>query len=158
MLLERLLAISFSFLAMPFAPRCVGSSDEGLFRGYIQSRFEKAFTARQAILAQAILFGAWHFVWNLHPFDPIGMAQYVVNTAFIGLLFGYFFSKSRNLVQLIFAHGIWNSVPLGMIENGSAMASFSTYPAIAQIAVWIVPFLVSATVTVLFVRCFMKRI
>lgn len=54
-------------LTMPFMTLCVGISEEGLFRGYMQIHLEKIYTSKQAIIIQAILFGVWHYVWDLHP-------------------------------------------------------------------------------------------
>jgi membrane protease YdiL (CAAX protease family) len=58
------------FLAMPFMTFCVGISEEGLFRGYMQTHLEKIYTPRKAILIQTLLFGFWHLVWDLSPFNP----------------------------------------------------------------------------------------
>ncbi len=104
-------------LAMPFMTLCVGISEEGLFRGYMQTHFQKLYTPTKAIIIQAVFFGVWHFVWNLSPFDPFGMAMYVATTFFIGLIFGYFYSKSKNLVPLILTHGLWNSVLSGVPQK-----------------------------------------
>lgn len=72
-------AVSAFILSMPFQTLLVGISEEGLFRGYIQTHLQK-FYAYKAVLIQAILFGFWHFVWNLSPFDPYGMALYITET------------------------------------------------------------------------------
>jgi membrane protease YdiL (CAAX protease family) len=108
---------------LPFQTLLVGISEEGLFRGYIQTHLQK-FYAWKAIFIQAILFGFWHFVWNLYPFNPFAMAQYIATTFFIGLLFGYFYSKAKNLVPLILTHGLWNSFPAGVVENSAALNLF----------------------------------
>jgi membrane protease YdiL (CAAX protease family) len=129
----------------------VGISEEGLFRGYVQTHLEK-FHMSGAILAQAALFGIWHFVWNLSPLDPLGMVRYVGFTFFIGLLFGYFYSKSRNLVPLILAHGLWNSVPSGIVTSVAALE------ASIQTLIWILPYLVSAALTFLFIKRFVREI
>ena len=49
-------------LTMPFMTLCVGISEEGLFRGYMQTHLEKVYSSKQAIVIQAILFGVWHFI------------------------------------------------------------------------------------------------
>jgi len=145
---------SFLF-AMPFMALCVGISEEGLFRGYMQTHFEKFYTPRKAILFQATFFGAWHFVWNLVPFDPVGMAFYIAATFSFGLMFGYFYSKARNLAPLILAHGLWNSVRIGSI---AVEAASNTIPESAQILFWALPYAVSATVTLLFIKYLLKEI
>jgi len=143
--------------AMPFMTLCVGISEEGLFRGYMQTHLEKLYTPGTAILIQAILFGVWHFIWNLSPFDPFAMAQYVATTFFIGLLFGYFYNKTRSLTPLIFAHGLWNSVTQGIIEDSTAFNTLSTTSALTQILVLILPYVITVSLTVIFIKYFVKK-
>jgi len=143
-------------LLMPFMTFCVGISEEGLFRGYMQTHLERFYTAKKAILIQATLFGFWHFVWDLSPFNLSGMIQYVATTFFIGLLFGYFYSKTRNLTPLVLAHGLWNSIPSLLVLSESAQNFYSEHPLSNQMAVIILPFAVSAIVTTLFIKHFFK--
>ena len=145
-------------LTMPFMTLCVGISEEGLFRGYMQTHLEKFCTSKQAILIQAILFGIWHFVWGLNPFDPVYMLSYVGFTFLVGLLFGYFYSKTRNLAPLVFAHGLFNSVPAGIVENQSALDAFQTISPSYQGLTWILPYIVSAVLTLLFIKYLVKEI
>lgn len=145
-------------LAMPFQTLCVGISEEGLFRGYMQTHLAKIYTLKKAILIQAIFFGVWHFVWDLSPFNPIGMAQYVTVTFLVGIVFGYFYSKARNLAPLIFAHGLWNSVQGGILTNQAALDALQTVPLANQILVWVLPYAISVTLTVFFVKLFAKEI
>jgi membrane protease YdiL (CAAX protease family) len=147
-----------SVLVFPFMTLCVGISEEGLFRGYIQTHLERLYTPRLAILFQAILFGIWHFVWNLNPFKPIDMLLYVITTCIFGLVFGYFYSKSRNLVPLILAHGLWNSILVWMMESPEVQDYFSTFPFSSQLLVFVLPSIVSVTAAILFVKYFVKRV
>jgi len=143
-------------LLMPFMTFCVGISEEGLFRGYIQTHLERAYTTGQAILLQAIMFGFWHFVWDLSPFNLFGMIQYIATTFLFGLLFGYFYSKIRNLTPLALAHGLWNSVPSLLVLSGSAENFYLEHPLSSQLAVDFLPFAVSLVITALLVRYFFK--
>lgn len=145
-------------LTMPFMTLCVGISEEGLFRGYMQTHLEKFYTSNQAILIQAILFGIWHFVWGLNPFDPVYMLSYVGFTFLVGLLFGYFYSKTRNLAPLVFAHGLFDSVPAGIVENQSALDAFQTISVLYQGLTWILPYIVSVMLTLLFIKYLVKKI
>jgi membrane protease YdiL (CAAX protease family) len=145
-------------LTMPFMTFCVGISEEGLFRGYMQTHLEKFYTSKQAILIQAILFGIWHFVWGLNPFDPVYMLSYVGFTFLVGLLFGYFYSKTRNLAPLVFAHGLFDSVPAGIVENQSAFDVFQTFSLSFQGLIWILPYIVSAMLVLLFIKYLVKKI
>lgn len=155
-------AISFDTImflsAMPFQTLCVGMSEEGFFRGYTQTYLEKIFSPKIAVLSQAFLFGVWHFVWNLSPFDPFGMVQYIASTFFIGLLFGYFYSKARNLTPLILAHGLWNSVLQGVIANEVAFNSLQETPLTTQLLTIFLPYAISMAASFLFIKFFIKEI
>jgi membrane protease YdiL (CAAX protease family) len=151
-------SIGVFLLAMPFQTLCVGLSEEGLFRGYMQTHLRKFYTMGMAIFVQAAFFGIWHFVWNLSPFDPAGMAQRVTVTFLIGLLFGYFYSKSKNLVPLIFAHGLYNSFIEGIIGNETASNALQTIPVTSQILTLLLPYLISAMAMFLFVKYLVKEI
>jgi membrane protease YdiL (CAAX protease family) len=144
--------VSSFLFGLPFMTLCVGLSEEGLFRGYIQSHLEKSFTATTAIIGQAILFGAWHFVWNISPLDASAMVQYVTTTAFIGLFFGYFYGKTRNLTPLVLAHGLWDSIGLGIVENPSAFDALRRTASLTQFSVLFFPYLVSGVLTFAFLK------
>ncbi|MCJ7430576.1 CPBP family intramembrane metalloprotease, partial [Candidatus Bathyarchaeota archaeon] len=130
----------------------------GLFRGYMQTHLEKLFTSRKAIVIQALLFGVWHFVWNLSPFDLFAMAQYVGYTFFAGLLFGYFYSKTKNLIPVVFAHGLWDSLPQGIVDNRSAFDAIETLPFSSQALTFALPYVVATLLTVFFVKHFVKKV
>jgi membrane protease YdiL (CAAX protease family) len=151
-------SIEIFLSAMPFQTLCVGISEEGLFRGYMQTHLRKSYTVGMAILIQAAFFGVWHFVWNLSPFNPIGMAQYIATTFLIGLLFGYFYSKSKNLVPLIIAHGLYNSFIEGIIENKTVSDALQTIPVASQILILILPYAISAMAMFLFIKYLVKEI
>jgi len=145
-------------LTVPFQTLLVGVSEEGFFRGYTQTHLEKFYSSNKAIFVQAILFGIWHFVWNLSPFDPWSMAQYVATTCFVGLLFGYFYSKARNLAPLVLAHGLWNSFPQGIITNEAAFNALQAIPMMNQILTGFLPYAVSGMLTFLFIKYLVKEI
>jgi len=151
-------SIILFLVVMPFHTLCVGISEEGLFRGYTQTHLQKFYTSRRAILIQATLFGIWHFVWNLNPFDPLGMTQYIGITFFIGLFFGYFYSKTRNLVPLVFAHGLWNSVQEGILTNEALINDLQTISMLNQILLWLLPYAISAILAFFFIKYFGKEI
>jgi membrane protease YdiL (CAAX protease family) len=146
-----------ALLTMPFMTLCVGISEEGLFRGYMQTHLQRISSLKKAMLVQAILFGVWHLVWNLSPFNPTAMAEYVVTTFLAGLLFGYFYSKTENLVPLIFAHGLWNSAQMGLTISGSATNAIQAAPPLIQILTWILPYVTSLALTALFIKYYVKR-
>jgi membrane protease YdiL (CAAX protease family) len=86
------------------------------------------------------------------------MAQYIATTFLIGLLFGYFYSKSKNLVPLIFAHGLYNSFLEGLIENGTVTNALQTLPVASQILTVAVPYAISAIAMFLFIKYLVKEI
>jgi membrane protease YdiL (CAAX protease family) len=146
------------FLVMPFMILCVGVSEEGLFRGYIQSHFERFYSTRKANLCQAALFGVWHFVWDVSPFNPLNMLLYVMSTFMVGLLFGYFYSKARNLVPLMLAHGLGNSFVQGStpIYEGVESVLEGISPA-SQLFVMILPYVISILLTFVFTKYLVKK-
>jgi membrane protease YdiL (CAAX protease family) len=146
-----------ALLALPFMTLCVGISEEGTFRGYIQTKLERHYSWATAIVSQAILFGIWHFVWDLYPFDAFAMAEYILVTFLFGLLFGYFYNKTRNLVPLVLVHGLWNSVPTAIIADRSVIAHLETFPIKSQLLVLILPYLLSFLLASLFIKYFAKR-
>jgi len=150
--------VSPFLLTMPFMTLCVGVSEEGLFRGYMQGHLEKIYTFKRAVLIQAIFFGFWHFVWDIHPFNLGHMILYVGYTFLIGLLFGYFYSKTRNLIPLVVAHGLFNSVPQGIVVNQSAFNALNAVSLPCQILTWILPYVVSAVSAILFIRYLAREI
>lgn len=106
-----------SLFVFPFMTLCVGVSEEGLFRGFIQTRLAEVYTERTALLVQALLFGVWHFVWHVSPFNALGMIAHVSTTFIFGLAFGQFYRKAGNLVPLILAHGLVDTVGYGAVVN-----------------------------------------
>jgi membrane protease YdiL (CAAX protease family) len=101
----------------------VGVSEEGLFRGYVQTHLERFYSKKMANLLQALLFGLWHVVWYASRPQILYMAGYVTATYIIGLFDGYFYSRARNLVPLIIAHGLHNSFLLGLVLNPEVLES-----------------------------------
>lgn len=147
-----------SLLVLPFMTLCVGIAEEGLFRGYMQNHLEKVSSVTVAIVVQAILFGVWHFAWDISPFNPFDMVQRVLTTFVIGLLFGYFYSKTRNLTPLILAHGLWDSVALGIVESQLAFDALRTTSPLGQALVFLLPYAVAALLTFAFIKYFVERI
>ena len=101
----------------PFMTLCVGVSEEGLFRGFMQTRLAKVYSRKKALWSQASLFGLWHFVWHVSPFNPFEMTIHVFTTFIFGLVFGYFYQESGNLVPLVLTHGLVDTVGTGAVLN-----------------------------------------
>jgi len=98
----------------PFMTLCVGVSEEGLFRGFIQTRLGQVYGKNKAILVQALLFGVWHFVHYVSSFNLVWMVERISQTFVLGLIWGLFYKKSGNLIPLILAHGITDTILVGV--------------------------------------------
>ncbi len=132
---------------MPFMTLCVGISEEGLFRGYMQTRLSRVYSRRKAVFFQALLFGIWHFIWHVAPLDWFGMINHVGNTFVWGLLVGYFYMVTSNLTPIVLAHGLTNSVLEGLVQNQSALTAFQNLPPAAQLFLYVVPYAATWIVT-----------
>lgn len=145
-------------LTMPFMTLCVGISEEGLFRGYMQTHLREVLSRRKAILIQAFLFGQWHFVWHVFPFSAFGMLMHITSTFVIGLLFGYFYNESNNLTPLVLTHGLIDSFPLGYILNEEALESLQNLLLPTQILIQVIPYIISIFVAFASTRYLIKRL
>jgi membrane protease YdiL (CAAX protease family) len=125
--------VSF-LLVFPFMTFCVGISEEGLFRGFMQTRLNIGYSWKDAIFIQAVLFGLWHFVWHLSPLDFGGMAVHILYASIVGLIFGYFYHISKTLTPLILTHGLIDSVPYGLITSQAVTAEQGLFPFMQLIA------------------------
>jgi membrane protease YdiL (CAAX protease family) len=148
----------FSFMwVMPFM-MCVGISEEGLFRGYMQTHLERFYSKRKANLLQALLFGLWHIVWYVSTPQPLYMFGYVTITFVIGLFYGYFYSKARNLVPLIIAHGLHNSFLLGLEMNQKVLELIGNLPPLNQGLIWITPYILAGMFAFAFTKYAVKEL
>jgi len=147
MLAEGFNMVPFVF-AMPFMTFCVGISEEGLFRGYMQTRLSRVYSNRKAVFLQALLFGLWHFVWHVSPVDLTGMLVHVGSTFIVGLLFGCFFRVAANLTPLVLTHGLIDSVPRGFVENQAASAVLQGLPLLSRLSFFVIPYVLSYVVAI----------
>lgn len=75
--------------------------EELLFRGFILRGFLSHYSKRKAVLASAILFGAFH----LNPWQFLG-------ATIGGVLLAWLFVRTRSLLPCIFGHALINAVPI----------------------------------------------
>jgi len=154
--LGRLATQSYDFssflLVMPFMILCVGISEETLFRGYIQNGFEQFYSKRRANLFQALLFGIWHVVWYFSNPNLFYMFGYILTTFIAGLFFGYFYSKARNIVPLIVAHGLHNSFFQGFKLSQEILEIIGNLPVHSQMLMWLTPYIFSGLLTFIFIK------
>ena len=134
-------------MTFPFMTFCVGISEEGLFRGFMQSLLQKFYSVRFAIFVQSLLFGVWHFVWHISPLDIFGMLMHILSSFVIGVLFGYFYSIAENLTPLILVHGLIDSFP-----SGYKFASLENLSASEAFMIWGLPYILSITLMFILTR------
>jgi membrane protease YdiL (CAAX protease family) len=79
-------------------------------------------------------------------------------TFLVGLLFGYFYHKARSLTPLVFAHGLWDSVPQGIVDNPSALSALGVIFPMSEALIFYAPYLSTALLTFFFLKYFVKDI
>jgi uncharacterized protein len=75
-------------------------TEELVWRGYVQSRFEAARDSRVGFALPALLFTLWHFP-SRYVLSSGNILEALASTLLVlaaALLFGYFFLRSRNVV------------------------------------------------------------
>ena len=139
-------------LSFPFATFCVGISEEGLFRGLMQTLLQKFYSAKVAIFVQSALFGLWHFIWHVSPLNFGEMAAHMLFSFIIGALFGYFYSIAGNLAPLILVHGLVDSFPFGYVLNQTAVDKLANSSIFSQFMVYVAPYILSITLVFILTR------
>ncbi|MGD8758792.1 MAG: CPBP family intramembrane metalloprotease [Anaerolineales bacterium] len=102
--------LTYLALSLPFQLFGVALAEEALFRGYLQTKLETQIGAWGAVLLQAGLFGAWHFVRWVRPLRLEPMAFHVVTSLLFGVVLGAYYQHTRNLIAPIVLHALFNSV------------------------------------------------
>jgi membrane protease YdiL (CAAX protease family) len=91
-----------------------GLSEEFLFRGALQTRLRRFWGPGWALVAQALVFGAWHlglgFTATGHSGWLPALASTIVYQAVLGLAFGVVYERTRNLVAPTIVHILVNSL------------------------------------------------
>ncbi|MEM3385751.1 MAG: CPBP family intramembrane glutamic endopeptidase, partial [Nitrososphaeria archaeon] len=72
-----------------------GISEEIVWRGYLQTRFERMLRGKvlTAIILQAILFGLWHSI-----------SVHTLFTAIFGFIYGSVYAKTKRLIPVMVSH------------------------------------------------------
>jgi membrane protease YdiL (CAAX protease family) len=106
-----LIEYSLYFATIFFHPAFV---EELNFRGFLQTRLERLFSAKQSIIIQAVMFAAYHIPAAL-PISKLGFSPggifYPVFALALGIANGIVYAKTRNLFA-------------GMAIHGSLLAAF----------------------------------
>lgn len=86
----------------------VGPIEELLFRGVVQGLLRRALSAWPAILLAAALFGLVH-VWAVQGATDQQLVYAVVATV-LGVVLGYLYERTGNVVVPGLAHGLYNAM------------------------------------------------
>lgn len=89
----------------------VGITEEIIFRSILQTRFEKILGLRYGLLLTGGIFGMLH--------TSYGILDEVLFAIIFGIVLGYIFQKTRNLLFVTSIHGATNVVLFGILPNMS---------------------------------------
>lgn len=91
-----------SFIAIAFGLVIIAPlGEELLFRGFIQRIFQRNMGGPVAVILASVVFAIVHFELAIIP-----------SIAVLGLIFGYIFYRTGNLLYPVMAHGLYNFVSL----------------------------------------------
>jgi len=100
------------FLYMiPVAILLVGPFEELVFRGGVQGILRRTWGPSVAIVVASVLFGLVH--WVALTGGGGSRVPYVTVAATLGLVLGYLYERSRNLLVPAVVHGLYNTVLFG---------------------------------------------
>ena len=85
----------------------VGLGEELLFRGLVQRDMTSLFGWKWGLLGASLMFGIMHLTWRSVP--ELGY------TAFVGFVLGYVYYRTGSLTAPIIAHGVGNTVLVGIM-------------------------------------------
>lgn len=88
----------------------VGPVEELSDRGFLQKRLADVYTPLIGIATASVLFAASHipvsvFVYHL---STLQIASYMLFTGSFGVIMGYLYHKSKNIIGPILLHGFWD--------------------------------------------------
>jgi membrane protease YdiL (CAAX protease family) len=96
-------------LLIPLAILVVGPSEELLFRGAIQGVLRESYSAVPAIAIASLLFGVAH-VFALLGGPLSGILVYISVTFVLGMILGYIYERTDNVVVPSLVHGVYNAI------------------------------------------------
>ncbi len=84
--------------------------EETVFRWFFAKKFESLFDFEKAVLLSALLFGIAHIpigVFGYH-LNTVELGGFIFSIILYGIMWGYFYLKTNNLVGVIIWHGLWD--------------------------------------------------
>lgn len=94
---------------IPLAIVLIGPGEELLFRGGVQGRLRRSFGPFPAIVLASALFGLVH-IPAVVARSAVGVGGYVLTTFVLGLVLGWLYEHTDNLVVPALAHGVYNAI------------------------------------------------
>lgn len=89
----------------------VGFTEELIFRSILQTRLEKILGLRYGLLLTGGIFGILHMSY--------GILDEILFAIIFGIVLGYIFQKTRNLLFMTSIHGTTNVILFGILPNMS---------------------------------------
>ena len=102
------------FLVMiPVSLLFVGPAEELLFRGAVQGRLRQSWGAWPAIVIATVLFGLIHIPGITGGFGA--QLSYALLVGVLGLLLGYLYEYTQNIIVPSLVHGAYNGTLFGLL-------------------------------------------
>lgn len=95
-------------IGIPFWILVISPFQEFFFRGWMQSRLSDFFGKWIGLILANVCFTAWHYLSPIIDLAPFPLTSYIglASTFFVGLLYGYSFQRSQNIIAPWLGHTI----------------------------------------------------
>lgn len=104
---------TYFLIMVPVSILFVGPAEELLFRGAVQGRLRQSWGVWPAILTATVLFGLVHIPAITGGFGA--QLSYALLVAVLGLLLGYLYEYTGNILVPSLIHGAYNATLFGML-------------------------------------------
>lgn len=100
----------FFLYLIPVMIILVGPIEEIMFRGLVQGKFREEYSVNTSIFLASLIFGLFHIpaVGGL----SITAIPYVITTFVLGMILGYIYEETEDILIPSLAHGVYNSLLL----------------------------------------------
>ncbi|MFB6107933.1 MAG: lysostaphin resistance A-like protein [Haloplanus sp.] len=98
----------FFLYMIPVSLLLVGPFEELVFRGTVQSILRRTWGSSVAVVVASVLFGLAH--WVALTGGGGSRVPYITIAAMLGLVLGFAYERTRNLLVPAVVHGVYNSV------------------------------------------------
>lgn len=86
----------------------VGPVEEIVFRGIMQGSFRENFSLHTSVIVTSIIFGLIH-IPSIQSNGYIPVISYVIITCVLGLILGYIYERTEDIVVPCLTHGMYNA-------------------------------------------------